>query len=123
LNDKPRGSAGLTLSGGGTLVLSGANTYTGTTNVLAGAVILASTASVLNNATVAPGATLQVNALANRLHEIFADTAERVLFLKADPKLPFQSVAEIIDILRSDMRDKPLDINRLFLPNVTRVTE
>ena len=41
---------------------------------------------------------IQVNALANRLHEIFADTAERVLFLKADPKVPFQSVAEVIDI-------------------------
>jgi hypothetical protein len=27
-----------------------------------------------------------------------------------------RKVAEIIDILRSDMRDKPLDINRLFLP-------
>jgi hypothetical protein len=34
-----------------------------------------------------------------------------------------KKVAEIIDILRSDMRDRPLDVNRLFLPTVTRVTE
>ena len=46
---------------------------------------------------------IKVNALANRLHEIYANTAERVLFLKADPDVPFQSVAEIIDIAQSQV--------------------
>lgn len=40
------GSAGLTKSGGGNLVLTGANTYTGTTNVLGGALQLPGTGSV-----------------------------------------------------------------------------
>jgi biopolymer transport protein ExbD len=43
------------------------------------------------------------NALAKRLHEIFATTAERLLFIKADPDLAFQTVAEIIDIAQSQV--------------------
>jgi NitT/TauT family transport system substrate-binding protein len=35
----------------------------------------------------------------------------------------YKKVAEIIEILRGDMRERPLDINRLFLPDVTQVTE
>jgi NitT/TauT family transport system substrate-binding protein len=34
-----------------------------------------------------------------------------------------KKVAEIVEILKSDMRDRPLDINRLFLPGVTQVAE
>jgi biopolymer transport protein ExbD len=36
--------------------------------------------------------------LAQRLEEVFRTRAERLLFVKADPNLPFQSVAEVIDI-------------------------
>ena len=43
------------------------------------------------------------NVLAKRLHELFRTRTERVLFLKADPDLPFQSVAEIIDIAQSEV--------------------
>jgi biopolymer transport protein TolR len=43
------------------------------------------------------------NALAKRLHEIFATRAERVVFVKGDPDLRFQSVAEIIDIAQSQV--------------------
>jgi biopolymer transport protein ExbD len=46
---------------------------------------------------------IKVNALANRLHESFATRAERVLFVKADPDVPFQSVAEIIDIAQTEV--------------------
>jgi biopolymer transport protein TolR len=36
--------------------------------------------------------------LARRLEEVFRTRSERVLFIKADSNLPFQSVAEVIDI-------------------------
>ncbi len=36
--------------------------------------------------------------LGQRLDEVFRTRAERLLFVKADPNLPFQSVAEVIDI-------------------------
>jgi len=39
--------------------------------------------------------------LAQRLEEVFRTRAERLLFVKADPNLPFQSVAEVIDISKS----------------------
>src|SRR5262245_35651781 len=53
---------GLTTTGVNNLSLNAVNTYTGTTNVLGGAVLLPSAASIAGNATVAPGATLQLNA-------------------------------------------------------------
>ena len=46
---------------------------------------------------------VKVTALANRLHEVFANTAERLLFIRADPDLPFQSVAKIIEIAQSEV--------------------
>jgi len=39
--------------------------------------------------------------LADRLRAIFRTRAERVLFLTADSNLPFQSVADVIDISES----------------------
>jgi NitT/TauT family transport system substrate-binding protein len=51
------------------------------------------------------------------------DMYRKIDFFETKGEVSKKKVAEIIDILRSDMRDKPLDINRLFLPNVTRVTE
>jgi len=51
------------------------------------------------------------------------DMYRKIDFFETNGEVSKKKVAEIIDILRSDMRDKPLDINRLFLPNVTRVTE
>jgi biopolymer transport protein TolR len=38
------------------------------------------------------------NELAQRLEEVFGTRSERLLFVKADSNLPFQSVAEVIDI-------------------------
>ncbi|MCU0795784.1 MAG: autotransporter-associated beta strand repeat-containing protein [Akkermansiaceae bacterium] len=58
------GSAGLTKSGGGTLILSGANTFTGVTNINSG-ILRAGNAAALgsstNGTTVASGATLDLN--------------------------------------------------------------
>jgi ABC-type nitrate/sulfonate/bicarbonate transport system substrate-binding protein len=51
------------------------------------------------------------------------DMYRKIDFFETKGEVSKKKVAEIVDILRSDMRDKPLDINRLFLPNVTRVTE
>ena len=51
------------------------------------------------------------------------DMYRKIDFFEPKGEVSRKQVAEVIDILRSDMRDKPLDINRLFLPNVTRVTE
>lgn len=41
--------------------------------------------------------------LKSRLHEIFQTMAERVLFVKGDPGLPFQKVLEVIDIARTEV--------------------
>jgi biopolymer transport protein ExbD len=46
---------------------------------------------------------IQVSALANRLHEVFANTTEPVVFVKAELDVTFQSVAEIIDIAESQV--------------------
>jgi hypothetical protein len=51
------------------------------------------------------------------------DMYRKIDFFETKGEVSKKKVAEIIDILRSDMRDKPLDINRLFLPNVTRVID
>ena len=51
------------------------------------------------------------------------DMYRKIDFFETKGEVSKKKVAEIVDILRSDMRDKPLDIDRLFLPNVTRVTE
>jgi NitT/TauT family transport system substrate-binding protein len=51
------------------------------------------------------------------------DFYRKIDFFETKGEVSKKKVAEIIDILRSDMRDKSLDINRLFLPNVTRVSE
>ena len=51
------------------------------------------------------------------------DMYRKIDFFETKGEVSKKKVAEIVDILRSDMRDKPLDVDRLFLPNVTRVTE
>jgi hypothetical protein len=38
----------------------------------------------------------------------------KIDFFETKGEVSKKKVAEVIDILRSDMRDKPLDINRLF---------
>ena len=40
--------------------------------------------------------------LADRLHDIFRTKAERLIFIKGDPDLPLSSVAEVIDISRTE---------------------
>lgn len=51
------------------------------------------------------------------------DLFRKIDFFERKGEVSKKKVAEIIEVLRSDMRDRSLDINRLFLPNVTRVTE
>src|SRR5579871_2938844 len=40
------------------------------------------------------------NDLGNRLTEIFKTRAERVMFVKADDDVPFQEVAQVIDVAK-----------------------
>lgn len=42
--------------------------------------------------------------LAARLHEIFRTRAERLLFVKADPEVAFQDVADVIEIAQSEVQ-------------------
>ena len=44
--------------------------------------------------------------LGQRLEEIFKTRAERIVFVKADPDLEFQNVAEAIDIAKGAQMDK-----------------
>ncbi len=44
--------------------------------------------------------------LQGRLTEIFKERAERVMFVKADENLPFQDVAQVIDIAHESNVDK-----------------
>ncbi len=44
--------------------------------------------------------------LADRLLEVFKTRAERVVFVKADPDLEFQTVAKAIDIAKGAQMDK-----------------
>ncbi len=44
--------------------------------------------------------------LQGRLTEIFKERAERVMFVKADDSLPFQDVAQVIDIAHDSNVDK-----------------
>ncbi len=44
--------------------------------------------------------------LQGRLTEIFKERAERVMFVKADESLPFQDVAQVIDIAHDSNVDK-----------------
>jgi len=43
--------------------------------------------------------------LRSRLLEIYKTRAERVMFVKADSDLPFEDVAEVIDVARADFPD------------------
>jgi biopolymer transport protein TolR len=47
-----------------------------------------------------------VNVLGSRLEEVFKTRAERVVFVKADPDLEFQAVAQAIDIAKGAGIDK-----------------
>ena len=49
---------------------------------------------------------INVNTLGNRLEEVFKTRAERVVFVKADPDLEFQAVAQAIDIGKGAGIDK-----------------
>jgi len=49
---------------------------------------------------------MDVNRLGARLEEVFKTRAERVVFVKADPDLEFQSVAQAIDIAKGAGIDK-----------------
>ena len=51
------------------------------------------------------------------------DLFRKIAFFEPNGAVSKKKVAEVIEILRSDMRDRSLDINRLFLPGVTQVTE
>jgi len=59
--------------------------------------------------------TLDVTNLAARLHEIYDVRAERVLFLQAAPELPFQKVAEVIDIAK-----KQIEVVAILTPSVEK---
>ena len=46
------------------------------------------------------------NDLGQRLEDIFKNRNEHIMFIKGDPSLPFQDVAEIIDISKGAGADK-----------------
>lgn len=47
-----------------------------------------------------------INQLGQRLVDIFKNRNDHILFIKGDPKLPFQDVAELIDISKGAGADK-----------------
>jgi len=57
--------------------------------------------------------TVDLPKLAARLRGIYKARAERVLFLKAAPELPFQKVAEVIDIAK-----KQIEVVAIVTPSV-----
>ncbi len=46
------------------------------------------------------------NELGQRLEDIFKNRNEHIMFIKGDPSLPFQDVAEVIDISKGAGADK-----------------
>lgn len=57
--------------------------------------------------------TVDVTNLAARLHEVYDVRAVRVLFIKAAPELPFQNVAEVIDIAK-----RQIEVVAILTPSV-----
>ncbi len=49
---------------------------------------------------------VQISELGQRLVDIFKNRNDHILFIKGDPKLPFQDVAELIDISKGAGADK-----------------
>jgi biopolymer transport protein ExbD len=49
---------------------------------------------------------VDIRTLGSRLEDIFKTRSDRVMFVKGDPTLPFESVAEIIDIGKGAGIDK-----------------
>jgi biopolymer transport protein TolR len=49
---------------------------------------------------------VSVNDLGQRLEDIFKNRNEHIMFIKGDPKLPFQDVALVIDISKGAGADK-----------------
>ena len=49
---------------------------------------------------------VQISQLGDRLTDIFKNRNEHILFIKGDPKLPFQDVAVLIDISKGAGADK-----------------
>jgi biopolymer transport protein TolR len=49
---------------------------------------------------------VSVNDLGQRLEDIFKNRNEHIMFIKGDPALPFQDVAEIMDISKGAGADK-----------------
>ncbi|HZT71000.1 MAG TPA: biopolymer transporter ExbD [Terriglobia bacterium] len=49
---------------------------------------------------------VSVNDLGQRLEDIFKNRNEHIMFIKGDPKLPFQDVALLIDISKGAGADK-----------------
>lgn len=47
-----------------------------------------------------------VGDLGQRLVDIFKNRNDHIMFIKGDPKLPFQDVAEVIDISKGAGADK-----------------
>jgi len=49
---------------------------------------------------------IDIRELGQRLEKIFESRSDRVMFVKGDPTLPFEAVAEVIDIARGAGLDK-----------------
>ncbi len=63
------------------------------------------------------------NSLASRLAEIYSMRVHRVLYLSADNGVPFQTVADAIDLAQNSTSSAPLDITiRLITPAAMNVS-